>query len=61
MCVIEIRPEQGGADALRCSRDLESAVLAWAARQGWPAARPAAAARRAARIELPGVPAAAAG
>lgn len=57
MCVIEIRPERGGADALGCSRALESAVLAWAARQGWPAAHSAVAARRAACVLLPGVPA----
>jgi protein subunit release factor B len=61
MCTIEIRPEQGGADALACARSLERAVRAWAARQGWQPAGSGAPGTRAARILLPGVPAAEAG
>ena len=61
MCTIEIRPQQGGADALACARSLERAVRAWAARQGWPQDNPGTSAARAARVPLPGVPAAAAG
>jgi protein subunit release factor B len=61
MCIVEIRPEQGGADALACARSLERAVRAWAARQGWQSAGPCPAGTRAARILLPGVPAAEAG
>jgi hypothetical protein len=61
MCVIEIRPEQGGADALGCARSLDAAVRAWAARQGWHSAGPRPSGTRATRVLLPGVPAAAAG
>jgi protein subunit release factor B len=56
MCIIEIRPEQGGADALACARSLERAVRAWAGRQGWQPAGPGPAGTRAARVRLPGVP-----
>ena len=61
MCVIEIRPEQGGTDAAACARSLELAVRSWAARQGWPAGSAGPSGPRAVRVLLPGVPAAAAG
>lgn len=42
MCVVEIRPGEGGVDALTFACDLADAVAAWAARRGWRAGRPCA-------------------
>ncbi|MEU8802296.1 peptide chain release factor-like protein [Spirillospora sp. NPDC048819] len=42
MCVVEIRPGEGGADALAFATELAATIAAWAARRGWPVDRSAA-------------------
>jgi hypothetical protein len=61
VCVIEIRPEQGGADAVGCAPSIAAAIRAWAARQGWPAVVTGGPGARTIVVRLPGVPAPAAG
>jgi peptide chain release factor 1 len=56
MCVVEIRPGEGGADALAFASELADAVAAWAVRRGWPVDRPAAEPGRTIVITLTGVP-----
>jgi hypothetical protein len=56
VCVIEIRPEQGGADALACASYIAAAIGSWAARQGWAAHVTSGPAARTITVRLPGVP-----
>ena len=61
MCIIEIRPGQGGADALAFAATLSAAIKAWARRRGWPVAQQQpAGARRTVTVTLAGIPASAA-
>jgi len=60
MCVIEIRPEQGGADALACASSIAAAIGSWAARQGWAALVTSGPTARTIAVRLPGVPGSAA-
>lgn len=56
MCVVEIRPGEGGVDALAFATELADAVAAWAARHGWPVDRPAADPGRTIVMTFDGVP-----
>ncbi|MEU5879759.1 peptide chain release factor-like protein [Spirillospora sp. NPDC047279] len=56
MCVVEIRPGEGGADALTFANELADTVTAWAARRGWPVERTAAEPGRTTVLVLTGVP-----
>jgi peptide chain release factor 1 len=56
MCVVEIRPGEGGVDALAFAGELADTIAAWAARRGWRADRPAADPGRTIVITLTGVP-----
>ena len=56
MCVIEIRPGQGGADAAAFARSLRDAVRAWALRSGWQATSRYPAGSRTVTVILAGVP-----
>jgi peptide chain release factor 1 len=40
MCVVEIRPGEGGTDALAFAAELADAIAAWAVRRGWSVDRP---------------------
>ncbi|TDC54262.1 PCRF domain-containing protein [Actinomadura sp. KC345] len=55
MCVVEIRPGEGGADALAFATELAAAIAAWAARRGWPVDRSAAEPGRTIVMTLAGV------
>ncbi|WP_352231301.1 peptide chain release factor-like protein [Actinomadura sp. NBRC 104412] len=55
MCVVEIRPGEGGADALAFAVELADTVTAWAVRRGWPVDRSAAEPGRTIVITLNGV------
>lgn len=54
MCVVEIRPGEGGADALAFATELADTVAAWAARRGWSVDRSAAEPGRTIVITLTG-------
>jgi peptide chain release factor 1 len=56
MCIVEIRPGEGGADALAFAADLADTVKAWAARHGWPVVIRTAARGRTVVLALAGVP-----
>lgn len=56
MCVVEIRPGEGGADAEAFAAELAAVVTSWATRRGWPVRRRGAAGRTTV-LSLPGVPA----
>jgi protein subunit release factor B len=60
MCIIEIRPGQGGADALAFAATLSAAVKAWARRRGWPVSQQHPSGGRTMTVTLPAVPASAA-
>ncbi|MBO2450820.1 PCRF domain-containing protein [Actinomadura barringtoniae] len=55
MCIVEIRPGEGGADALTFATDLAETVTAWAARHEWSVQRATAEARTTILV-LGGVP-----
>lgn len=60
MCIIEIRPGRGGADAAAFAATLRDAIEAWARRCGWPVAARGSAGSRTIILTLAGVPAGAA-
>lgn len=55
MCVVEIRPGEGGADALAFATELAATIAAWAARRGWSVDRSAAEPGRTIVMTLAGV------
>jgi protein subunit release factor B len=57
MCIIEIRPGQGGADARAFAATLSAAVKAWARRRGWPVSQRHPPGARTMTVTLPAVPA----
>ncbi len=60
MCIIEIRPGRGGADAAAFAATLRDAIEAWARRCGWPVSARGSAGSRTIIVTLAGVPAEAA-
>ena len=60
MCIIEIRPGQGGANAVAFAATLSAAIRAWARRRGWPVSQQPAEPRRTVTVMLAGIPASAA-
>ncbi|NEA29917.1 peptide chain release factor-like protein [Actinomadura bangladeshensis] len=55
MCIVEIRPGEGGADALAFAIELADTIAGWAARCGWSVDRSAAEPGRTIVMTLPGV------
>ncbi|KAB2343725.1 peptide chain release factor-like protein [Actinomadura rudentiformis] len=56
MCFVEIRPGEGGADALAFAAELADTIAAWAARRGWPVDRAATDPGRTIVMTMAGVP-----